>query len=116
VINHLMSQSMFSSGLTFQLTVKTETVLISIGFMALTIFLSAFIPAARAARITPIEAIRLTTDINIKGKKLRTSRLSRMLFGIEGELALKNLKRHRKRYRATVFSLFISIVLYVSFS
>jgi putative ABC transport system permease protein len=39
-----------------------------------------------------------------------------MLFGIEGELALKNLKRNRRRYRATLFSLFISIVLYISFS
>lgn len=116
VINNLMAGSFFNSGTNLQLTVKPQTVLISVGFMALTIFLSAFIPAGRAARITPIDAIRLTTDIQIKGKKLRTSRIIRMLFGIEGEIALKNLKRHRKRYRATVFSLFISIVLYVSFS
>ena len=47
---------------------------------------------------------------------MKTSRLTRFLFGIEGELALKNLKRNRRRYRTTVFSLFISIVLFVSFS
>lgn len=49
-------------------------------------------------------------------RKLRTSRVTRFLFGVEGELALKNLKRNRRRYRATVLSLLISIVLFVSFS
>lgn len=117
VINQLSEGMIHSSGDVFlRLIVMPETVIISIIIMALTIFLSAYIPAQRAARISPIDAIRLTTDINIKGKKLRTSRLSRWLFGIEGELALKNLKRHRKRYRTTVFSLFISIVLYLSIS
>jgi len=116
VVNSLMAGSFLASGVDLQLVVMPYTIWVSILFIALTIFLSAYIPAKRASRISPIDAIRLTTDINIKGKKLRTSRLSRKLFGIEGELALKNLKRHRKRYRATVFSLFISIVLYVAFS
>src|SRR5690606_31561249 len=89
---------------------------VTILFTTIIIMLSAFLPAKRAARVSPIEAIRLTADINIRGKKLRTSRLTRWLFGFEGELALKNLKRNRKRYAATVFSLFISIVLFVSFS
>jgi len=116
VINKLMPGSFMRSGTELQLVVLPSSIIVSIVFIALTIFLSAFIPARRAARISPIDAIRLTTDIQFKGRQLRTSRLTRRLFGIEGELALKNLKRQRKRYRATVFSLFISIVLYVSFS
>ena len=116
VVNDLMEDSFFDSGLALRLVVLPETVWISVCFIALTIFISAWVPAVRASRITPIEAIRLTTDIQVKGKHLRTSKLTRRLFGIEGELALKNLKRHRKRYRATVFSLVISIVLYVSSS
>ncbi len=116
VVNHLMDGSVLNAGVPLRLTVSPYTLLLSIGFIALTIFLSAYIPARRAAKISPIEAIRLNTDINVKGKQLKTSKLIRHLFGIEGELALKNLKRQRKRYRATVFSLFISIVLFISFS
>lgn len=115
-INRLMPGSFMNAGAELRLAVPPGSVVISVVFIALTIFLSAFIPALRASRISPIDAIRLTTDIRLKGKQLRTSRLTRRLFGIEGELALKNLKRQRRRYRATVFSLFISIVLYVSFS
>lgn len=116
IVNELLHGSIFNSAVELRLAIQPITIWVSVFFIGLTIFLSAYIPAKRAARISPIEAIRQTTDINIKGKKLRTSKLTRVLFGFEGELAIKNLKRHRKRYRATVFSLFISIVLYVSFS
>lgn len=68
VINQLSEGMIHSSGDVFlRLIVMPETVIISIIIMALTIFLSAYIPAQRAARISPIDAIRLTTDINIKG-------------------------------------------------
>lgn len=116
VVNRLMTDSMFGSGVSLRLIISPTIVLTTVVFVALTIFLSAFIPAKRASKITPIEAIRLNTDIKIKGKSIKTSKLTRYIFGIEGELALKNLKRNRRRYRATVFSLFISIVLFVSFS
>ncbi|PZD92973.1 ABC transporter permease [Paenibacillus sambharensis] len=117
-VNRLLTDSLYGGNVdvSLRLIVSPYTVLVTVLFVALTIFLSAYVPARRASKISPVEAIRLTTDIKIKGKKLRTSRLTRALFGIEGELALKNLKRNSKRYRATVFSLFISIVLFVSFS
>ncbi|KAB3528837.1 ABC transporter permease [Alkaliphilus serpentinus] len=116
VVNHLMVDSIFGSGIALRLIINPTIVITTILFVGLTIFLSAYFPARRASKISPIDAIRLTTDIKLKAKKLRTSKLTRILFGMEGELALKNLKRNRKRYRATVFSLFISIVLFVSFS
>ncbi len=99
-----------------RLIVSPGVILGSIVFMALLIFISAYIPAKRASSASPIEAIRLSSDIKIKGKAMKTSRLSRLLWGFEGELALKNLKRNRRRYRTTVLSLFISIVLFISFS
>ncbi|MDQ0340517.1 putative ABC transport system permease protein [Caldalkalibacillus uzonensis] len=116
VINHLMQDSVFNTGVGLRLIVSPETILVSVLFISLTIFLSVYIPAKKASKISPIEAIRLNREIRITGKTLRTSRLTRLLFGIEGELALKNLKRNKRRYRATLFSLFISIVLYISFS
>ena len=78
--------------------------------------ISAWIPSRRAARVSPIEAIRMTGEIKIKRRQVKTSRLTRKLFGIEGDLAMKNFKRNRRRYRATVFSLVISIVLFLSAS
>jgi putative ABC transport system permease protein len=98
----------------FMLTVSPLSIFITIFFGVLTIFLSCLIPAIKASRTSPIDAIRLTGDIKIKGKKLRTSKLTHKLFGIEGELALKNMKRNRKKYRSTIISLFVSIVLFMT--
>src|SRR5690606_8879451 len=60
---------------------QPQTIWLSVGFIALTILISAWLPAFRASRVSPIEAIRLTADIRIEGKKLKTSRLTRRLFG-----------------------------------
>lgn len=90
-------------------------VIIPIIFMVITILVSAFLPAKRASKVSPIEAIRLNDDIKIKSKKLKTPKIVK-LFGVEGEIAYKNMKRNKKKYRITIISLFISIVLFVSFS
>lgn len=91
-------------------------IIIPIIYMIVTIMVSAFLPARKASKISPIEAIRLNDDIKIKGKKVKTNRFVRKIFGIEGDLALKNIKRNKKKYRITILSLFISIVLFISFS
>ncbi len=91
-------------------------IIIPIIFMIITIVISAFIPSIKASRISPIEAIRLNDDIKIKSKKVRTPKFIRKIFGIEGELALKNIKRNRKKYSVTIISLFISTVLFITFS
>ena len=81
-----------------------------------TVLISAQIPARRVAKRPAIEAIRQSDDIAIKGKAVKTSKLTYKLFKFEGMLASKNFKRNKKKYRATVMSLFISIVLFVSAS
>ena len=82
----------------------------------LTILISAYIPARRASRISPIDAIRQTQDVKLTGRMVKTPRLTRMIFGFEAELGLKNLKRHSRRYKVTISSLVISIVLFLSVS
>lgn len=116
VVNRLASGMIGIEDVALRLIVSPGIILGTIAFMALLIFISAYIPAKRASAASPIEALRLSSDIKIQGKAVRTSRLSRFLWGFEGELALKNLKRNRRRYRTTVLSLFISIVLFISFS
>ncbi|MDD2181540.1 MAG: FtsX-like permease family protein, partial [Bacilli bacterium] len=91
-------------------------ILISLTFVLFSIFISALLPAARASDITPIEAIKLNKDIKIKRKRIKSNKLISKLFGIEGELALKNIKRNKKRYRTTTISIVISIVLFILIS
>lgn len=100
----------------FTLVINWIYILVPILFMIFVVFFSALIPAKRASRVTPIEAIRENDDIKLPKRKLRTPKFVTKLFGIEGELALKNMKRNKKKYRITVLSLFISIVLFISFS
>lgn len=97
-----------------RVVVTPFTVLLSGIISVVTIFISTYIPARRASKISAIDAIRQSQDITLTKKKVKTSKLVRKLFGFEAEIGLKNLKRNKKRYVATVFSLFISIVLFLS--
>ncbi|MFA5407560.1 MAG: FtsX-like permease family protein [Bacilli bacterium] len=113
VVNNLnIFSGYYQSRLT--LTVSMWSILVTIVFGGLTIFLSSLIPAFKASKASPIDAIRLSSDIKIKGKKLRTPKWINRLFGVEGQLALKNMKRSRKKYRSTIISLFVSIVLFMT--
>ena len=96
--------------------VSVFAIVAAILLSAVTIFISVYKPARRASKIAPIDAIRQTRDIRLTRKRIRTSKLTRRLFGIEGEIALKNLKRSRKKYRATIVSLVISLVLFLTVS
>lgn len=103
-------------GLSMHLSVSWLAIVVAAALGMVTILLSAWIPAKRASRVTAIEAIRQSQDIQIRAKQVKTSRLTRKLFGFGGELALKNLKRSRRRYRSTVLSLVVSMVLFISAS
>ena len=96
------------------LVVTWQAILIAVIISFITVLISAMIPASKAVRIPAIQAIRQSDEIKLRGDKVRTSRLTYKLFGFSGMLASKNFKRNRKKYRTTVFSLFISIVLFVS--
>ena len=113
IINNLISDM-----LEYKLYLVTNYlfIIIPVIFMIIVIGVSDFIPSRRASKVSPIEAIRQNDDIKINKKKIRTSKLVLKLFGIEGEIALKNIKRNKKKYRVTIVSLFISIVLFISFS
>lgn len=113
IVNNLLKNAI---NIPLELCTYPLFIIIPVIFMIITIILSAFIPARRASRVSPIRAIKQNDDIRIKGKKVKTNKLVRKIFGMEGELALKNIKRNKKKYRITIVSLFISIVLFISFS
>ena len=101
-------------GLKLIFSMPIEAIIISILLGGITIFLSSITSARRAAKISPIEAIRSNEDIKIKSKKLKTPKIIKKVFGIGGEIAYKNLKRNKKKYRTTVISLVVSITIFIS--
>ena len=115
IINHLLINEVVLK-LDLDLVIYPLFIIIPIIFMIIVLVISAHLPAKRASKISPIEAIRLNDDIKIKSKKLKTSKIITKIFGVEGDLALKSMKRNKKKYRITIVSLFISIVLFISFS
>ena len=105
-----------SSSVKFVLSVSPASIIIAAIAGVITILISAYIPARRCAKMSAMDAIRQVTDIKMKQRHVKTWRLTRKVFGFEGDLALKNIKRNRRKYRSTVISLFISIVLFISAS
>lgn len=100
-----------------RLILSPLVIVLTIIFTGVTILLSAWIPARRAAKVSPIDAIRLSGDIqNTPPRRLFSSPLIRRMLGFEGELALKSVQRDSKRFRTTVISLMISIILFVTFN
>jgi putative ABC transport system permease protein len=97
----------------FRLNVYPSSLLTSVLVSSATILISTYIPARRASNISAIDAIRQVSDVKISRRQVHTSKITRKLFGIEGDLGLKNLKRNRTRYQATVFSLIISMLLFL---
>ena len=116
IVNNLLTNGGIEIIDNFNLKLVISIIPISIAILTsfIMIILSAIKPAIRASRISPIDAIRSSNDIKIKSRKLHTSKLTKKLFGIEGEIASKNFKRSKKKYRTTIFSIFLSIVLFLS--
>lgn len=99
-----------------RLVLHPLALLISAVVCLVTTLISAAIPARRAIRVSPIESVRQTADVKLKAKEVYTSRFTEKLFGFEGTMASKNFKRNRRRYRSTIVSLFLSVVLFISAS
>ena len=114
VVNYLLVDML--NNLSFIYSINPLAIVVSIVISLITIYLSCLIPAIRASKISPIESIRGNKDIKTKAKKLRTSRLTKKIFGIGGVIASKNLKRSKKKYRTTVISLVVSIFIFISLS
>ena len=74
----------------------------------LTVIFSAWIPARKLSRMTPLEAIRNTSGLLLK--KTKHSRILSYFFGIKGELAGNALKAQKKHLRISTLSLLLSFL------
>lgn len=114
VVNYILGDALM--GMEFVYSINIPGIIVSILISLITIYLSTLIPAKRAAKISPIESIRGNKDTKIKSKKVRTSKVTKKIFGIGGVIASKNLKRSKKKYRTTVISIVVSISIFIALS
>ncbi|MBD5561641.1 ABC transporter permease [Clostridium botulinum] len=90
-----------------------EVILICIVLTLITIILSVLGPAIKASKVSPIDAIRNSSNLKKEKIRRRKGRLIKLIFGIEGAVAYKNIRRNNKRFIITVFSLMISLIMFI---
>ena len=88
----------------YHMSIFAATIFISF----LTVIFSAWIPARKLSRMTPLDAIRNANGFLLKKKK--HSRLLFYIFGIKGELAGNALKAQKKHLRISFISLLLSFL------
>lgn len=84
----------------------------SVSFSLLTAYWSAWLPARKLSRISPIEAIR-SADQPVM-RRIRRYRLFSRIFGVYGELARKSLYVRRKAMRVGTVSIMLAVFSLVS--
>ena len=107
-------ETSFIADMNLRVVYNPYIMIFSTVIVLITILISALLPAISAAKISPLEAIK--NSGNYKLGKVKDSKLVRLLFNTEGVLAYKNLRRNKRKFRTTLFSLIISIVIFISFS
>lgn len=117
ILNALLENML--NGISFVYAVPWWAAVISAVMSAVIILFSTLSSAFRASRIAPITAIRGNNDIKInknKRKSYKAPRFIKKLFGVGGEIAYKNLKRSKKKYRTTVISIIVTVTMFISIS
>ena len=99
-----------------RVTVSWKSMAIAAVIAVVTVIISAYLPSRRAMNISAIEAIKLNNDIKQSENPVKTSPLVYKFFGMSGVLANRYYKRSSKKYRTTVLSLAMSVILFVSAS
>lgn len=115
ILNALLGSML--NGISFAFALPWWVAAVSAVLSAVIILLSTLSSAFRASRIAPITAIRSNNDIKINKKKsYKSPKFIKKLFGVGGEIAYKNLKRSKKKYRTTVISIIVTVAMFISIS
>ena len=101
-------------GIGLRLVISPLPILIAVLICLVTTIVAAYIPAYKAIHKSAIEAIRQSDEIIIKPNEVKTSKLTQKLFGFAGVMATKNFKRNKRKYRSTILSLALSVILFIS--
>lgn len=101
-----------------QLIVSPWPLVLAAALSLLAILLAVIAPAARAGRLSPMEAVRRQGVYSVKGQAgrhlIHKGLISSRLFGATGFLAGRSIRRDPKRFRVTTFSVMVSAVLFLA--
>lgn len=114
IVNYIINKYIDTFDLVY--SISWGAILLSVIIAAITIWLSCKSSARKASKVTPIEAIRSADDVKLKAKKVKCPKVITKIFKVGGEIAYKNLKRSKKKYRTTVISIIVSVVTFIAIS
>lgn len=114
IVSSSMINGVTEQNVSMKVVFPIWAVLIVLGLSIITILISCSIPAKKASKISTISAIRQSDEIKVKAKTLKCPKYIKAIFGYEGELAYKNLKRNGRKARVITVSIALSIVLFLS--
>lgn len=103
-------------GFSLVFAVSFPAIALSVILSGITVFLSSFQSARKAAKISPISAIRANDAVRIRKRELKCPKFVGEMFGIGGRIAYKNLRRARVKYRTTVVSIVVSVAVFIGMS
>lgn len=114
IVNSIVGEYLLGNmdGIVVKITILPIVISAVLGII--TIYLSALFSAIKASKVSPIEVLRNAEEIKMESKKLRVPLIISKVFKTGGELAYKNLKRSKKKYRTTVISLAVSIFIFIT--
>ncbi len=97
------------------LTVKfyPSIILFTLIIGVITIFIASFGPARKAGKVSPISIIKGSSGGSIK---YYNGKIVRKIFGVEGWVAYKNIRKNSKRFIVTILSLSISLIMFILFT
>ncbi|MDU4884607.1 ABC transporter permease [uncultured Clostridium sp.] len=105
--------NMFGGG---QLIVKfyLSIILFTLIVGSITIFIATLGPAKKAGKVSPISVIKG----NSESEKIKhyNGKLIKRIFGVEGWVAYKNIRKNSKRFTVTILSLSISLIMFITFT
>lgn len=110
-LSHIMINEIH---LSLDFVLSWQALLIAAVICFSTVLFSAWRPGRQVAKASAVESVRGTTVIKVDKTKLRIHPFVRKIFGFEGMLASKNIKRNGRNFRATVIALTVGVILFIS--
>ena len=93
--------------------VSVPAVLLAAVLSMMTVFASARESARRAAKLSPISAIRSNDSVKIGRREMKCPGWVDRLFGVGGRIAYRSMKRAGRKYRVTVISIVVSVAVFI---
>lgn len=116
IISNFFLTEMLTEGLKLVISYSWIAICVAVLLGFVTIYFSALRSAFKASKVSPIDSIRNSSNIKIKAKKVKSSKIIKKIFGIGGDISYKNLKRNKKKYRTTVISIVVSVSVFIALS